>query len=151
MKNIISSILLLLLAVTVSYGKQGRGMERIHAAKMAYITDRLHLQADQSGRFVPVYNEYEQDLRIIRKQYLKKYGVKDMDKEPRAGKLAARQKLEEDLDYQQQVIELKRRYNDRFLKVLSPAQLSDLYVAEKEFRQMLVQRLKQRGGRAQRR
>ncbi|GAA4467118.1 hypothetical protein GCM10023093_22410 [Nemorincola caseinilytica] len=134
----------LLMMAAVSYGKQGRGMERIHAAKMAYITDRLKLQADQSVRFVPVYNEYEQDLRAIRKQYMKKYNVKDVDGKTRENKMAARQKLEEDLDYQQQVIELKRRYNDRFLKVLSQEQLSDLYVAEKEFRQLLMQRLKQR-------
>ena len=140
MKKVLGVLLFLTLAVTLSYGKQGKGMERIHAAKMAYIIDRLHLRSDQSARFVPVYNEYEQELRTIRKQYLAKYNIKEVNGDVKGGKLAARKKLEEDLDYQQQVIELKRRYNDRFLTVLSSAQLSELYVAEKEFKQRLLQK-----------
>ena len=58
--------------------------------------------------------------------------------------MAARQFIEDDLDYQQQVITLKRKYNDSFLKVISAQQLADLYTAEREFRQLLMQQLKQR-------
>ena len=58
--------------------------------------------------------------------------------------MAARQYLEADLDYQQDVIALKRRYNERFATVLDPKQVADVYVAEREFRLILLQRLKQR-------
>lgn len=149
MKLVINCLLLILLATGAVYAKQGErgGKQRIHAAKMAYIADRLKLQQEQSAKFVPIYNDYEQELRTIRKKYYKKYHVKDDkdgQKQEKADKLNTRYKVEEDLDYQQDVIVLKRKYNDRFLTVLSSEQLSELHVAEREFRQLLVQKLKQR-------
>ncbi|MFI5196867.1 MAG: hypothetical protein ACHQD8_07235, partial [Chitinophagales bacterium] len=118
----------------------GQRFERIHAAKMAYITDRLHLSSEQSGNFVPLYNEYERELRNIRQSFFKKYKGTKPDE---ADDATSRQYIDDNLDYQQQVIELKRRYNDRFLKVIYPQQLTDLYKAEREFRQMLMKRIEQ--------
>lgn len=152
MKQIINCLLMILLATGAAFGKQDRvgkqrmhpGKQRIHAAKMAYIADRLKLQQDQSAKFVPVYNQYEDELKDIRKKYYKKYHVKDDKNGQKMDRQAVRYQVEEDLDYQQDVIVLKRKYNDRFLAVLSAPQLSELHVAEREFRSMLVQRLKQR-------
>lgn len=149
MKRLLNFIIVLLVISVTSLAQPGFGqgpggppMKRIHAAKMAYITDRLRLSAEQSANFVPVYNDYERDLRSIRQSFFKKYkgNKEDMDD------WAARQFIEDDLDYQQQVIELKRKYNDSFLKVISAQQLADLYKAEREFKQMLMQQLKQRRG-----
>jgi hypothetical protein len=147
MKQIALILLLIAGLQTISHAQRGRPMERIHAAKMAYITDRIKLTADQSAQFVPVYNEYEQELRQIRRAYHNKYKVSDAEQDD----MEARRKLEDDLDYQQQVIELKRKYNERFLKVLSGKQVSDMYAAEKEFRTMLLKRLKQRQNRSENR
>jgi hypothetical protein len=142
MNRILNCLLVLLLATTVTYARQGRPVQRIHAAKVAYITDRLQLTEDQSAKFIPVYREYEKDMVELRKPYLKKYKLEAG--EEGEDRMAARQYLESDLDYQQDVIALKRRYNDRFASVISPKQVADVYVAEREFRLILLQRLKQR-------
>jgi len=144
MKRLLNFIIVLLIATATATGQQGPPpMKRIHAAKMAYITDRLQLSSEQSANFVPLYNDYEKDLRAIRQPYLKKYkGANDEEHND----MAARQYVEDDLDYQQQVIELKRKYHDTFLKVISPTQLAELYKAEREFRQILMQKLRQRRG-----
>ena len=122
-------------------GKDRPGMERIHAAKMAYIVDRLRLTSDQAATFTPVYNEYEQALMAIRMTFRKKY----MDAHPGEDndRMARKHAIDDDLDYQQQVIELKRKYNDRFAKIIAPKSVSDLYEAEREFKQKLMQRLNQ--------
>ena len=118
------------------------GMARIHAAKMAYLTDRLQLTATQSGIFVPVYNEYEQEFMAIRQSFRKKY----MNDHPNDDdKMARKHAIDDDLDYQQQIIELKRKYNDRFAKAIAPRQVSDLYQAEREFKQILMRQLKPQG------
>ena len=144
MKRISATILVLIATLSFGYAQPGRPpMERIHAAKMAYITDRLRLSFEQSGNFVPVYNDYEGELRGLRMSFFKKY------KGATRGEMndnESRQFIDDDLDYQQQVLDLKRRYNDRFLKVISPQQLAELYKAEREFRQMLMKRLDQRHG-----
>jgi len=149
MKKFISAVLILLVISGSSnlYAQpgegRGQGMERIHAAKMAYIADRLHLSQRQSGDFIPLYNDYEREIRDTRQSFFRKYkGVHPDD----ADDATSRQFIDDNLDYQQDVIAIKRRYNDRFLKIISPQQLADLYTAEREFKQMLIKRLKQQRG-----
>jgi hypothetical protein len=150
MKKALQLILIALFTVNCTYAQPERGherMARIHAAKMAYLTDRLQLTAKQSGDFVPLYNEYETELKSIRKSYFKKYkGINPSETDD----ATARGYIDDNLDYQQEVIGLKRRYNERFMKVITAQQLTDLYKAEREFRQILKKRLEERknaGGR----
>jgi hypothetical protein len=159
MRQLCSALLVVIITTTGLYaqppgrggGMRGEARERIHAAKIAYITDRLHLTAAQSGEFIPVYNDFEQDVRTIRKSYFAKYNrgktedSKTDDSKTEHGEMATcMRRIDDDLDYQQDIITLKRKYNDRFLKVISAQQLADLYTAEREFRQMLQRRLKER-------
>jgi hypothetical protein len=150
MSKLIQIVVVCLFATTLSYAQGPRRitpekMERIHAAKMAYITDRLALTADQSARFVPVYNSYEQEIRQTRRQFFDNSPMQrnDMDE------ASSRRYIDDNLDYQQKVIEIKRKYNDQFLKIISAHQLADMYTAEREFRQILMKRLEQQrhGGR----
>ena len=140
-KQLLALLAILLLTGNVLFAQDGRNLARIHAAKMAYLTDRLHITPDQSAGFMPVYNQYEKEIADTRQSFLGKYKETNPRK---ADDATSRQFVDDNLDYQQAVIAIKRKYNERFLKVLSPQQLTDLYPAEREFRQILMQRLKQR-------
>jgi len=144
MKKLLRTILFLLVATTTAWSQQNQeGMRRIHAAKMAYISDRLHLTSRQSQDFIPLYNDYEKEIRDTRQAFFRKYKGNNPDQ---ADDATSRQFIDDNLDYQQQVIEIKRKYNNLFLRTISPQQLSDLYKAEREFKQMLMQRLRQQHG-----
>jgi hypothetical protein len=146
MKRLLQIVLLVLITSGTVFGqprKGGRNGGRIHAAKMAYITDRLQLTGKQAAEFVPVYNNYEKDLKTLRQSYFRKYKGRDI---AQSDDTTARQFIDDNLDYQQDVIALKRKYNDSFLHVISSQQLAELHKSEREFKQMLQQRLKQRGG-----
>jgi hypothetical protein len=147
MKQLLQTVLIVLISATTAFSQRGQNMARIHAAKMAYITDRLRLSQDQSGNFIPLFNQYEGEVRETRQSFLGKYKNTNPGETDDATSL---QFIDDNLDYQQQVIAIKRKYNDRFLKVLSPQQLAELYPAEREFRQILLQRLKERRGRMNR-
>ena len=140
MKKLLQVFLIVLVTTTAVWAQQGPGFARIHAAKMAYITDRLHLTSEQSYRFIPLYNDYEREIKETRQYYFRKY--KNGNNMDEATDAASLQYIDDNLDYQQQIIEIKRKYNDRFLKIISPQQLTDLYKAEREFKQLLLQRLK---------
>jgi hypothetical protein len=140
MRKVFLFLLILTVTATLSPAQQGRGTGRIHAAKVAYITDRLHLSTNQSMTFVPLYDNYERELRATRQSFFNKYRGGRREEQNDA---TSRQWIDDNLDYQQQVIELKRRYNDEFLKIISPRQLADLYKGEREFNEMLMQRLRQ--------
>jgi DNA primase large subunit len=124
-------------------GSPGQRAERIQAIKVGYLTDRLQLSASQAATFWPVYNEYERELREARKAFRQKYGdggANESDAE--AGRF-----IEDNLDFQEQAIDIKRKYKDRFLKIISAQQLASLYEAERDFKKLLLEQLRQRRGR----
>lgn len=126
-----------------AFAQRGGGLngERVHAIKVSYITDRIHLTSQQASRFWPVYDNYEADMRAMKQDFRRKHrGNSDGPEE-------SRQFVEDDLDRQEQAIAIKRRYKDQFLRIISTQQLADLYVAEHEFRKLLLQQLKNRRGR----
>lgn len=147
MKQLIITTLLLIITSVTSFSQphgqidRPRAFERIHAIKVAYITDKLHFTSEQSAKFWPIYDRYEQEVRQTRRAFIKKYKDSNPDN---ADQEQARQYVEDNLDYQQQVLDLKRKYNDDFLSVISPQQLADLYKAEREFKQLLIQQLRKR-------
>ena len=114
---------------------------RIHAAKMAYITDRLRLTEEQAVAFAPVYAEFEAERRATRREFVEKHKGHGRDWEDDT---TSRLYIDEDLDYQQRMIDLKRKYNERFLKVINPQQVAELFVAEKEFNKMLRRQMEHR-------
>ena len=133
---------LILLVSTIGFAQQGKGA-RVHALKVSYITNKLDLSSAQAERFWPVYNSYESELRELRKKFRRETGGKNKAESPEE----AHRMIEDNLDFQEDVIALKRRYKDEFLKVISARQLADLYSAEREFKQMLIKRLEGRNRR----
>lgn len=146
MKNmkLTRSLLLFILAVLISttaFAQSKKG-ERIHALKVSFITNKLKLSSAQAEQFWPIYNKYEQDVRTTRKEYL----ALGKSRNKRMTDAEARQYVENNLDFQEAVIDLKRRYKGQFLKIISAQQVADLYTAEREFKQMLIQRLRDTKG-----
>jgi len=147
MKKLLNVIFVLLVVATMARAQEPDGMRRIHAAKVAYISNRLHLTPRQSRDFIPLFNDYDNEIRNTRQAFFRKYKDTNPD---RLDEMGSRQYIDDNLDYQQQVIQIKRKYNELYLKVLSPQQLAELPRAEREFKQMLMQRLRQQhngGGR----
>lgn len=144
MKKIILAVLLIFSFITNDFAQDKR-FEKIQALKVAFITERLSLSSEQAASFWPVYDNYEKELRGIRRKYIQQYlkstkaagNDSDMD----AGKL-----IDNDLDFQQAIIDLKRKYQPEFLKVITARQLDELYTAERIFRQKLIQQLRKRRG-----
>ena len=150
MKKFITATLLFLFAALYGFSQdkplRGRGhddgqhrFERIHAIKVAYITDKLHFTSEQSAQFWPVYDKYEQEVRRTRREFFDKYKDQHSDDDN-----TSKQFVDDDLDYQQDILNIKRRYKDDFLKIISSQQLADLYKAEREFKMLLLKELNER-------
>jgi hypothetical protein len=143
MKRIIYILSLLLLTIPGTLLGQpgtGRRAERIHAIKVAYLTDRLSLSSSQAATFWPVYDSYESEIRDARRSFMQKYrkgGASENDAD-------SRQFIEDNLDFQEQALGINRKYKDQFLKIITPQQLATLYEAERDFKKLLLQQLRQR-------
>jgi len=143
MKQLGRKIIVFLLAFLITNATgfaQGKRAEKIQALKVAYITEKVKLTSSQAEQFWPVYHRYEEDLRHLRLDFLKRYKnqTRNFSEEE------ARRYVDDNLDYQDELVDLKRRYKAEFLKTISAQQLTALYAAEREFRQMLIQKLRER-------
>jgi hypothetical protein len=114
------------------------GRQRIENAKIAWITNRINLTADQAKNFWPVYNEYEsqkQETRLkIRRLNAETNNLTTSEKR-------ILENLRELITLKQHEVDIDREYLNRFLKVIDVRQLAELYKAEQRFTQMLLERL----------
>ena len=101
--------------------KEGRS-EKIQSLKIAFITQKLELTADEAQKFWPVYNRYETE---IRQAY----------KDSKAGDGDA-------IDNEEKVLNVKKKYRIEFIKVIGPPKTNILFNSEREFRGVLMRHLK---------
>ena len=145
MKRIIGIFGIMLLGLSLYAQPYGRGNrmgqagERIHAIKVGYLTERLHLTPVQAATFWPVYDEREAEMRDARKAFREKYRDGNVDNDEEANRF-----IDDNLDFQEQALSINRRYKDRMLKIISPQQLATLIEAERDFKKLLLQQLRQR-------
>ena len=143
MKRLLYILLFLLGQQATALAQPEHRIERIHAIKVGFFTERLQLSSKEAEDFWPVYNAYEDELRAIRNTYRDKYRkTKGAELSP----MAAQKFIDDDIAYREQALGLRKKYKDSLLKVISAQQLAELYKAEADFKEMLIKRLERRGG-----
>jgi hypothetical protein len=110
--------------------------EKVKAAKVAFITNRLNLTSAQAEKFWPVFNEFETEKRKIRKQLR---GFKNDKLKEDASEEQYKVELNKMFALRQEELNLEKSYSEKFLKVISARQLVDLFKSESEFTRMLLQ------------
>jgi Spy/CpxP family protein refolding chaperone len=131
---------LVLMAQVASAQNYLEGRQKIESAKIGMITNRLNLTTDQAPQFWAVYNEYN-----AKKQELNKR-IRQLGNEPQRSNLNNNQLMDglrEMNATKQKLADLDEEYMSRFLKVITPAQLTELYKTEQQFNKMLLNRLNQ--------
>lgn len=141
MKNYIF-LFILLSSAFISHAQDQHDNERVRQQRLAYISVRLDLNTNEAAFFSEKYNEYEDDRKAIAQTF------RQQARNPRDNKEAnevieARLKMEEDL------LALKRQFYNEVKTNISPLKLMELPEAEKEFKKILLRRLRteRRGGR----
>jgi hypothetical protein len=93
--------------------------EKIKALYVAYITQKLSLTPDEAQKFWPVHAQYEAELKTI-----------NADRT-------------DELRRQQLVLDVKKKYQANFSKVLGADRCNNFYRHDGEFRKKMLERLKQ--------
>ena len=118
-----------------------KNLEKINAARIALISEKLKLTPAQAEKFWPVYREFTEQRMDLRKQFREAERIQDPAK-PKADR--DQELIKFGMQLKQQNLDLERNYSDRLLRVISARQLLTLPKAEEEFRRMLLQRLQDR-------
>jgi hypothetical protein len=93
--------------------------EKIKALYVAYITQQLNLTPDDAQKFWPVHAQYEAEIKT------------------------ANQGNADELARQQNVLNIKKKYQGNFSKVLGADRCNNFYRHDGEFRKKIFDRLKQ--------
>lgn len=99
--------------------------EKIQALEIAFISRKLNLTTDDAQKFWPVYNEYKRDIRQVMINQ-KNNPNKDV------------------VDNEQRIIDVRKKYRDRFVGVIGQPRMNKFFQAEREFRGVLLNQLKNR-------
>ena len=141
MKKVTILIAILSFALSTSLKAQDeypRKNEKIKAAKVGLITNRLNLTEEQAKTFWIVYEEFDKKRSEIRKN------IRQMTAESRNittsdDKILA--DIKDVLSLKQKEVDLEKEYLSKFLKSINVRQLSELFKTEQLFNQMLVKKL----------
>lgn len=143
MKKLLSILFLICFftgAMNAQKNRQSRN-ERIEAMRVAFITEKLELTVEESQMFWPIFNEYELERKKIQKSFDHKKDIDTMtDAEAEA---FVKQSFVKD----QQILDLKRTYFEKFKTAISIKKIARLPKVEKSFRQELINRMRQGRGR----
>jgi hypothetical protein len=126
----------------VSGNKEQYKKERVQAMKVAFLTDKLNLTAADAEKFWPVYNEFQDKRDDLQKTFRQKAKItKDTPPE-----LLTDEKADEiinaQLQEEQSQLDLKKEYLPKFKKLIGSKKVVGMYLAEKEFNKMLLEKLK---------
>jgi Spy/CpxP family protein refolding chaperone len=122
----------------------GQAKERIESAKIGFITRELQLTPDEAKAFWPIYNAMEAELKKANRDPLRE-GLKTVRGEGGIDNLSdaqARELLAEIDKVGSEREAIRRTYQKEFLKVLPPQKVLKLHVAERKFKQEVMERLR---------
>ena len=108
-------------------GDDNQKQEKIQALYVAYVTKQLELTPEDAQKFWPVHTQFTNELKAVR------------------------QDLPE-LEKQQAILNIKKKYQDSFSKILGPARCEHFFRLRDDFNRKLLERLnKQRANNQQQR
>lgn len=119
----IISFTLFLISVKAQENQQegkGKGDQKIKALYIAYMTEQLNLNENEAQQFWPLHRDYNAEMKSTRKGN----GT--------------------ELEREEASLNIKKKYNDRFAKILGKERTEDFYKKDREFREKLVKKIKEK-------
>ncbi len=145
MRTILMSLLLLSTLHIKAQGPPEDQKEKVEAMKIGYITKELNLTTAEAQQFWPVYNKFQDELEQLRKNRRSDLmNVKlNFDNMSDADLAKA---IDNELQFQQQELDLRKKYIDEYKKVLPVRKVARLMRAEHTFKMELLREFRHRPG-----
>lgn len=122
---------LLIIALFLGFTVAGMSQEedkkdggRIEALKIAFLTRKLNLSTEEAQKFWPVYNKYADEIRKVQ--------------------IEARQNRTTEIDREEKILTIRKRFNGEFTKALSGEKVNTFFRVEKEFNGFLQKEMMER-------
>jgi len=121
--------------------QSSKANDKIEAAKIGLISERLGLSPKQAQDFWPIYNQYTQERK--QNQHVFREARKKFDPQT-ATDDDTNKMLKLSHGVKEKQLKIDQEFSDRLLTVINSRQLLSLHKAEQDFRQMILRKLEQR-------
>ncbi len=119
--------------------------EKIEAAKVTFLTQKLGLSAEEAKVFWPIYNDYQREQNAFRKAHHQKMisfrKVKDIDEMTDS---EVQSLIYNDFDYKQKDLNIEKKYYNKLKAGLPIKMVGKFYRAQEAFKMELLKQY--RGG-----
>lgn len=113
--------------------------EQVKSLKVAFITNELDLTPEESAKFWPVYNAFEDKQHEIRKQKLKVYMDRADNSIDKLSEKEATNVLNQMESTEEELHQLKKKFITNLKGILPATKILKLKKAEEEFSKKLLQ------------
>jgi len=122
----------------------GSAQQKIESLKADYLNQQLKLSPDQAQRFWPLYRQYQQQMAALARQRRQNQLSRNQLNHPSDAQVD--QSLDRDFKLQQQALQLREQYRQKFRQVIPSEKVMQFYKSEKDFNMKLVRELRRRDG-----
>lgn len=149
-RNILS--LILILTSMISFAQNGRLMkqkkEQVKSLKVAFITSELDLTVDESAKFWPLYNAFDEKQSEIRRTKMKSY-LDRMDSEnfDNVSEKEAATLLSQMESSEEELHQLRKKFIGSLKSVIPAVKILKLKKAEEDFNRKLLQQYRNKRNR----
>lgn len=112
--------------------------ERIEALRIAFFTEKLQLTPEESQNFWPLYNEYQDKEKSIRKTYRDDKSLELMS-DAEAEKL-----IEDSFEMEEKMLSLRKEYYQKMRRLLPVRKVALLSRIERQFKERLLEEWRNR-------
>ena len=143
------SILFLIFTISVfSQPKYKEKKEQIKALKIAFITDELNLTPDEATKFWPIYNAFDDKQIDLKHEKIRSYKNRfDEDQTDNLSDKEASTLLSQMEKTDDELYQLRKKFNTDIEGVLSPVKILKLKSAEEKFNRKLLKQYRDKGSR----
>lgn len=117
---------------------QQQKREQIKSLKVGYITTELNLTPDESTKFWPLYNAFEEKQRELRKQKLNNYLDKVNSTNDKLSEKEATTLLNQIESTEEEIYQLRKKFITSLKSILPATKILKLKKAEEEFSRKLL-------------
>lgn len=119
--------------------------DKIESLRIAYITKELSLSTNEAQQFWPVYNQFQEELKVIRKNRKLDIIEAKINFDSMTDVEIAKM-IDGDFQFQQLELDLRKKYVEEYKKVLPVRKVAKLLRAEHTFKIELLREFRNRQG-----
>ena len=115
--------------------------EKVEALRVAFISKRLELTQAESEKFWPIYNEYQDKVKAVRRNLRENYKEKGLH----LGDEEAEDLYRLEIQSRQAEADLYKQGSEKMRAVIGVKKMAKLRIAEEEFKREIINTLKEKG------